>query len=129
MYSSDFSLPGLPQVEIDAFTRFRWAQNLFDHGDYRDAARELERLMAQAESEELTTGLEDARLLLARAYYHSAQLGRAEEMARGVLATHPTEGYAALLLGRTMQRQGRREEAQWAMDLARALGAPGTGEV
>ncbi|GLW05715.1 hypothetical protein Misp01_08450 [Microtetraspora sp. NBRC 13810] len=52
-----------------------------------------------------------ARLLLARAYYHSAQLGRAEAELRRVLERDPAESYACLLLGRTLQRRNRPQEA------------------
>ncbi len=69
-------------------------------------------------------GTTAARLLLARAYYHSAQLSRAETAARSVLASDPMESYAALLLGRTLERLGRHDEAEPALRLARALGAP-----
>ncbi|TDV54836.1 tetratricopeptide repeat protein [Actinophytocola oryzae] len=51
------------------------------------------------------------RLLLARAYYHSAQLRRAEEQLRAVVDRNPVEHYATLMLGRTLQRQGRHDEA------------------
>ena len=53
-----------------------------------------------------------ARLLLARAYYHSAQLGRAEAELRAVVELAPTEEYAHLLLGRTLQRASRHTEAE-----------------
>jgi Flp pilus assembly protein TadD len=66
------------------------------------------------------------RLLLARAYYHSAQLGRAETAARAVLADDPTDDYAALLLARTLERSSRKDEAAGALRVATALGAPGT---
>ena len=67
-----------------------------------------------------------ARLLLARAYYHSAQLRRAEETTRSILRDDPVDAYAALLLARTLERSGRRDEAARALALATALGAPGT---
>ena len=51
------------------------------------------------------------RLLLARAYYHSAQLRRAEEQLREVIERDPVEFYAHLMLGRTLERQGRHAEA------------------
>ncbi|GHJ39909.1 hypothetical protein Sm713_55180 [Streptomyces sp. TS71-3] len=52
-----------------------------------------------------------SRLLLARAYYHSAQLRRAEEQLRLVIDRDPVEHYAHLMLGRTLERQGRSDEA------------------
>lgn len=63
-----------------------------------------------------------ARLLLARAYYHSAQLHRAEQQARALVEANPADGYAQLLLGRTLQRQSRHDEAAGPLKLAGALG-------
>ncbi|WP_244419906.1 tetratricopeptide repeat protein [Streptomyces hygroscopicus] len=65
------------------------------------------------------------RLLLARAYYHSAQLGRAEAELRAVLERDPVEEYARLMLGRTLERQGRAGEAAGQLRIAAALGADG----
>ena len=62
------------------------------------------------------------RRLLARDYYHSAQLQRAEEQARAVLAAAPANAYAHLLLGRTLQRLGRHPEATGPLRLAAAMG-------
>ena len=61
------------------------------------------------------------RLLLARAYYHSAQLGRAETQLRVLVERDPVEHYARLMLGRTLQRQGRDDEAEPHLRLASAL--------
>ncbi|MFP5346331.1 MAG: tetratricopeptide repeat protein [Actinomycetes bacterium] len=109
------------------YERFRWAEDLFEQGDYLSAGRVLEDLFADVERghEEVGHGLTDARMLLARAYYHSGQLGRAERTSRRVLDADPTDAYAALLLARTLERGSRREEAQQALRLALALGAPG----
>jgi Flp pilus assembly protein TadD len=110
------------------YERFRWAEGQFEDRDYRGAARTLEALLADIEREPEQAGhtVTDVRLLLARAYYHSAQLRHAEEAARALLADNPTEAYAALLLARTLQRANRPDEARQAMNLAAALGAPGT---
>ena len=51
-----------------------------------------------------------ARWLLARAYYHSAQLRRAESELRVIVERDPVEHYARLMLGRALERQGRQEE-------------------
>jgi len=116
---------------MNFYEHFRWAEDLFDHRDYRAAAAVLERLLAEAEAsaESVGHGLADARMLLARAYYFSAQLRRAEETARAVLADHPADAYAALLLAHTLRRGSRHQEADRAMALATALGAPGTASV
>ncbi|GAA0975417.1 tetratricopeptide repeat protein [Acrocarpospora macrocephala] len=73
--------------------------------DYIGAARILAEVVAEA-PDDLA-----ARLLLARAYYHSAQLGRAESELRLILERDPVEEYAYLLLGRTLERQSRPEDA------------------
>ncbi|MGW0331699.1 tetratricopeptide repeat protein [Streptomyces sp. NPDC003011] len=95
---------GLPHEET---TGERWerAQLLFDAKDYIGAARLLAVVVEDAPEQ---TG---PRLLLARAYYHSAQLSRAEEQLRLVIDRDPVEHYAHLMLGRTLQRQGRQDEA------------------
>jgi predicted Zn-dependent protease len=113
---------------MDFYRRFRWAEHLFDKRDYRAAARALTELIAEAEAspESVGHGLTDARFLLARAYYFSAQLRRAEETTRALLADHPADAYAALLLANTLRRGSRHDEADRAMALATALGAPGT---
>ncbi|MFE0257612.1 tetratricopeptide repeat protein [Streptomyces sp. NPDC059010] len=95
----------------------RWerAQLFFDAKDYAAAARVLGKLVEEVPEQ---TG---PRLLLARAYYHSAQLRRAESELHVIIERDPVEQYARLLLGRTLQRQGRDEEAEPHMRLASAL--------
>ncbi|MCZ4604183.1 hypothetical protein DMH25_01255 [Streptomyces sp. WAC 01325] len=95
----------------------RWerAQLFFDAKDYAGAARVLGTLVEEVPEQ---TG---PRLLLARAYYHSAQLRRAEAELRVIVERDPVEQYARLMLGRTLQRQGRDEEAEPHMRLASAL--------
>ena len=87
----------------------------FDAKDYASAARVLGSLVQEVPEQ---TG---PRLLLARAYYHSAQLRRAEDELRVIVERDPVEQYARLMLGRTLQRQGRHEEAEPHMRLASAL--------
>lgn len=110
------------------------ARTYFEDGQYLDAARELEELftdVAAARADESGTddgrgpvghGLAEPRLLLARAYYHSAQLRRAEEAARQVLEEDPQDAYAHLLLGRTLVRRGRSDEARGPLRMAELLG-------
>ncbi|MEU6355850.1 tetratricopeptide repeat protein [Streptomyces sp. NPDC047072] len=95
----------------------RWerARMFFDAKDYAAAARVLDGLVEEVPEQ---TG---PRLLLARAYYHSAQLRRAETELRVIVERDPVEQYARLMLGRTLQRQGRHEEAEPHMRLASAL--------
>ena len=98
--------------------RFERAQLFFDAGDFITASRMLAELVTEVPDEVAT------RLLLARAYYHSAQLRRAEAELRTVLEQDPAEAYAHLLLGRTLQRQSRHTEAAPYLRLATAM----TGE-
>ncbi|MEU0005238.1 tetratricopeptide repeat protein [Streptomyces sp. NPDC006314] len=95
----------------------RWerAQSFFDAKDFAGAARVLAGLVEEVPEQ---TG---PRLLLARAYYHSAQLRRAEAELRVIVERDPVEGYARLMLGRTLQRQARHEEAERHLRLAAAL--------
>ncbi|MEV0231997.1 tetratricopeptide repeat protein [Nonomuraea sp. NPDC050786] len=81
-------------------------RRFFYSEDYIGAARILAEVVAAA-PENLS-----ARLLLARAYYHSAQLRRAEAELRVILERDPAEEYACLLLGRTLQRQNRPKDAE-----------------
>jgi hypothetical protein len=95
----------------------RWerARMFFDAKDYTAAARVLGSLVEEVPEQ---TG---PRLLLARAYYHSAQLHRAEGELRVIVERDPVEHYARLMLGRTLERQGRHDEAQAHLRLASAL--------
>lgn len=106
---------------INEFDRYTYAQRLFKEQKYAAAARELEGVLAEAAMHEVhATG--DAQQLLARAYFHSAQLGRAERTARALIADDPTDGYALMLLGRTLQRAGRGDEASGYLRQAEAFG-------
>ncbi|MER7537544.1 tetratricopeptide repeat protein [Streptomyces sp. NPDC097704] len=95
----------------------RWerAQLFFDAKEYGTAVRILRGLVA--EHPEQTA----QRLLLARAYYHSAQLSRAETELRAVLERDPVEHYARLMLGRVLERQGRKDEAAPHLRMAAAM--------
>jgi Flp pilus assembly protein TadD len=107
------------------YDRYRWAEDLFTHRDYFAAARVLETLLTEAGERpgDVGHGLAEPRLLLARAYYHSAQLRRAEATVRALLEEQPTDAYAALLLARTLERSSRHDEARAAFRVAEALGA------
>ena len=61
------------------------------------------------------------RLLLARAYFHSAQLGRAEEQLRVLVDRDPSDHYARFVLGRTLERQNRTAEALPHLRMASAM--------
>jgi predicted Zn-dependent protease len=102
-------------------TAEKWerARLLFAAKDYIGAVPLLVAVVDEAPREAA------ARLLLARAYYHSAQLRRAEEQLRTIVDRHPTDHYAHLMLGRTLQRQGRHDEATpWLRMAAAFAGEP-----
>lgn len=102
--------------------RYEQARALFAHGEYRTAAVELSALVDDSALDPPLHGTTELRLLLARAYYHSAQLDRAERVARAILVDDPDEAYTNLLLGRTLQRQGRGAEATPHLAMAELLG-------
>ncbi|WP_327302895.1 tetratricopeptide repeat protein [Streptomyces sp. NBC_01298] len=95
----------------------RWDRGrlFFEAKEYANAARVLRGVAAEAPE------LLAPRLLLARAYYHSAQLSRAERELRAVLERWPVEDYAQLMLGRTLERQGRAAEAAPYLRIAAAM--------
>lgn len=95
----------------------RWerARLFFDAKEYGTAVRILRGLVA--EHPEQTA----QRLLLARAYYHSARLSLAETELRAVLERDPVEHYARLMLGRTLERLGRPDEAAPHLRMAAAM--------
>ncbi|MEW2071846.1 tetratricopeptide repeat protein [Streptomyces sp. NPDC007346] len=95
----------------------RWdrARMFFEAREYLPAARILGGLVEEAPEQV------SVRLLLARSYYHSARLGRAEEELRAILELDPVESYARLMLGRTLERQGRQAEAATHLRMAAAF--------
>ncbi|MCD9899827.1 tetratricopeptide repeat protein [Streptomyces sp. MT29] len=95
----------------------RWdrAQMFFEAKEYLTAARILGGLVEEAPEQVAP------RLLLARSFYHSARLGRAEEELREVWELDPVESYARLMLGRTLERQGRQAEAATQLRMAAAF--------
>ncbi|WP_416970990.1 tetratricopeptide repeat protein [Streptomyces sp. 4F14] len=88
---------------------------LFEAKDYIAAAKLLTTVVEEFPQQTAP------RLLLARAYYHSAQLSRAEEQLRRVVERDPVEHYAHLMLGRTLERQGRQAEAEPWLRMAAAF--------
>lgn len=95
----------------------RWDRGrlFFDAKEYAKAARVLHGVAAEAPE------LLAPRLLLARSYYHSAQLTKAEHELRAILDRWPVEDYAQLMLGRTLERQGRAAEAAPYLRIAAAM--------
>lgn len=76
-----------------------------EQGRYREAVDQLTDVVRHAPENT------DARLMLARAYYHCALLAPAEEQLTTVVERDPTDDYARLLLVRTLERQSRTDEA------------------
>jgi FMN reductase len=105
--------PGSP---ADIAEHWERAQALFEARDYLAAAKLLGTVVDEVPAEVAP------RVLLARAYYHSAQLRRAEEQLRAVIERDPVEHYAYLMLGRTLERQGRHAEAAPWLRAAAAFG-------
>jgi Flp pilus assembly protein TadD len=61
------------------------------------------------------------QLLAGRAYLNSAQLRRAEEAFGRVLELDPSDHYARFGLGKSLQRQGRLQEAHAQYKMAAAM--------
>ena len=102
--------------------RLALAEGLSDRGDHLGAANSYAELVAEAEHEDVGHGTTALRTSLARAYFGSAQLGRAEAVLRELVDESPDDGYLHLLLGRTLQRQRRHDEARRHLSLASILG-------
>src|SRR3954451_2606827 len=110
--------PGMTQpFEIDLHSEYLRADLFFAMGQPTEAPRILSRVV-EAEPEN-----EAAVELQARAYFGSAQLGRAEEALTRLVALAPTNGWARRALARTLERQSRREEAGAHHRVADALGS------
>ena len=87
----------------------------FDAGDPIEAAKIL---LTVLEAEPSNA---EVRLWLARAYFASAQLQRAETHLRALVDRDPSDHYACHLLGRTLERQHRTREALPFLRLAAAM--------
>jgi tetratricopeptide (TPR) repeat protein len=98
------------------------ARRRFDAGEFAEAAPLFADLVDRSVLEPPLHGTTELRLYLARSYYHSAQLARAEEIVRAMLVDDPDDHYALLVLGRTLQRQSRHEEARPHLAMAKLLG-------
>lgn len=116
----DLLRSGRGLIEDAPFNRWLRAQELFAERAYREAAVLLTELLD--DPGEVRHELTDVRLLLARSFFHSAQLDGAIRVATELLEHDPNEPYAHLLLGRSLQRKGRREEARPHLRLAELLG-------
>ncbi|WIX81820.1 tetratricopeptide repeat protein [Amycolatopsis carbonis] len=98
----------------DRFRAFRRAEDLVERHRPLDALKALEPLLDE-------TDKPSVQLLAGRAYFHSAQLRRAERAFTRVLELDPTDHYARFVLGRTLQRLGRLAEALAQLRMASAM--------
>lgn len=114
-------MTGFHLLSRSPYDTWRWAEELFSARDYLGAATALEGLLADPEVDARDLG--QVRELLARSYYHSARLGKAAEAARQALVDDPGNAYLLLLLGRSLERAGRADEAQPYLRMADAAGA------
>ncbi|MFF1418605.1 DsbA family protein [Streptomyces sp. NPDC058280] len=107
---------GLTEPRIPGeVVRLREAEALLDLGDPLGCLTLLGPLLDEHGEDK------NVRLLAARAYFHSAQLGRARAVLEPLCAEAPDDSYAQLLLGRVLERQGRGAEAAPHLRLAAAM--------
>lgn len=86
--------------------RLRHAEELLGRRDPLGALRLIEPLMRDHPDHP------DVVQLAARAYFKSAQLNKALVLAEAMVEVNPADFYARLLLGRTLERLGRGDEAR-----------------
>jgi Flp pilus assembly protein TadD len=103
--------------EIDLHSEYLRADLFLALGQPIEAARVLESVIA-AEPEN-----QAALELLARSYFGSAQLSRAEEALTRLVELAPADAWARRALARTLERQSRTAEAAVHHRVADALGA------
>lgn len=103
------------------YEAWRRAERFFSARDYLGAATTLEQLLEDPTVDE--SDLPQVRELLVRSYYHSARLERAATAAREALDKDPGNDYLVLLLGRSLERSGRGDEAAPYLRMAAATAA------
>lgn len=101
----------------DVMAEYRRGVLYFDAGDPIEAAKILSTVLDEE------PGNAEVRLWLARAYFASAQLHRAETHLRALVDRDPSDHYAHHLLGRTLERQNKPREALPFLRLAAAMAA------
>jgi len=92
-------------VSESTYEAYLRGRECFELGDYLEAARVLAPV-AEAEPNNRSV-LE----LLGRAFFHSAQLSRAEQIFRRIVELDPVDAWAHIALARSLERQGRTAEA------------------
>ncbi|WP_422737054.1 tetratricopeptide repeat protein [Micromonospora sp. WMMD729] len=100
---------------MDLLADYRRATMFFETGDPSGAARLLEPIV------DVEPGNAAVRQLLARAYFQSAQLNRAEEQLRELIDRDPSDHYAHHVLGRTLERLNRHTDALRHLRIAAAM--------
>jgi Flp pilus assembly protein TadD len=103
--------------EIDLHSEFLKADLFLAMGRPTEAARILEPVVAAEPANQA------ALEMLARSYFASAQLTRAEEALTRLVALAPANGWVRRALARTLERQSRAAEAVAHHRMADALGA------
>ncbi|MGE3284507.1 MAG: hypothetical protein AB7J32_00225 [Pseudonocardia sp.] len=90
---------------------------------YLDAGEALHAHDMLVEHRDELAGTSAGLMLMARVYYHTAQLGRAETTLRELVEREPADHYARFLLGRTLERAHRAGEALPHYRVAAAMSA------
>jgi len=103
--------------ELDLHSEYLRADLLLAMGQPTEAARILTAVVAAEPANEA------ALELLARSYFGSAQLNRAEKTLARLVDLAPANGWARRALARTLERQSRAAEAAVHHRVADALGA------
>lgn len=103
--------------EIDLHSEYLRADLFLAMGQPAEAARVLEVVLAAEPDNQA------ALELLARSYFGSAQLVRAEEALSRLVELAPANGWARRALARTLERQNRGADAAVHHRVADALGA------
>ena len=103
--------------EIDLHSEYLRADLFLAMGQPIEAARVLETVLAAE------PGNQAALELLARSYFGSAQLTRAEQALTRLVELAPANGWARRALARTLERQSRAADAAVHHRVADALGA------
>ena len=102
-------------THFNEIERFRYAERLMDQKDALGCLMMLEPLLGEHADDQ------GIQLLTARAYFHSAQLGRATTALTALLQQNPSDHYARFLLGRTLERANKPQEALPHLRLAAAM--------
>jgi len=104
-------------LQFDVHDEYRRAELYLTSGQPTEAARMLETVVADDPTNQA------ALELLARSYFGSAQLSRAETALARLLELSPCNAWARRALGRTLDRLSRHDDAAGHHRMADVLGA------